>query len=168
MKRLILLAFAITLTACATAHHGPMQRIYVDTNPVGAHVALAHCGALASSTATTPATVWVSRRSTQCTIALTKLGYKPLTVKLARHVADEMIDNATMLEVALDGVPHASDDVAAAMFVGTLGAATGFAVDAASGAMFVQTPTHVVVRLCPTDDDDCDSRDRSESARLTH
>ena len=168
MKRLILLALAITMTACATAHHGPMQRIYVDTNPVGAHVELAHCGALASATATTPATVWVSRRSTQCTLELTKLGYKPLKVKLARHVASEMADNATMIEIALDGVPHASDEVAAAMFVGALGAATGLAVDAASGAMFVQTPTHVVARLCPTDDIDCDSRDRSENARLTH
>ena len=152
MKRLLAAACFVALSACATTHHGPMQRIDVESEPKGALVELSNCGALASHYDKTPTTVWVSRRSTQCTLTISKLGYRPVTMKLSRHVAPEFTENANVLALcAQDMTCNSAEDF---LLVGTLGAAmtgVGMATDAVSGAMFTLTPSHVDVALCPSD-----------------
>jgi len=154
MKRLLAAATFVALSACATTHHGPMQRISVESNPDGALVELANCGVLASKYDKTPTTVWVSRRSTQCTLTISKLGYRPVTTKLSRHVAPEFVGNATAtLELCAEDINcNSLDDF---LLVGALGAVftgAGMATDAVSGAMFMQTPSRVDVSLCPADE----------------
>ncbi len=50
MKRALTLLSLIVLTSCTTIANGPMQRVYVDSDPQGAVVRLKHCGAMASRT----------------------------------------------------------------------------------------------------------------------
>src|SRR5215218_3306551 len=88
MRRIVSVVLALSTTACATVHHGPMQRIQVDSDPAGASVRLIGCGPGTSEEATTPATVWVSRRATRCTVKLSADGYRDEIVLLRRAVSD--------------------------------------------------------------------------------
>src|SRR5215212_3763420 len=89
-RRLIVALAALATTACATVGNGPMQRIEIDSKPAGARVRLYNCGAVATRTATTPATVWVSRRSTQCRVRVSIPGEEEQTTHLMRHVSRNM------------------------------------------------------------------------------
>ena len=158
LKRLLPAIGIIALSACATAHHGPMQMITIDSEPKGALVELADCGVMATEYDKTPAMVWVSRRSTQCTLKVSKLGYQPVTLKLSRHVAPEFVNNvsATVRLCADDWNCNSLSDL---LFVGAIGSVltgAGMATDAVSGAMFELSPSYFDVRLCPAGDP-CDT-----------
>lgn len=156
MKRLLVVLMVPFLTACATAHHGPMQRVAVESDPAGAEISLQHCGAFATERAATPAVVWVSRRATQCTVAVSKSGYKPVCIRLDRHVAPQFTANTAALTTMCGDVfecNHASD-LALAGFVGGTLAGAGMATDAVTGAMFELRPSLIHAVLC-TDDEEC-------------
>jgi hypothetical protein len=153
LKCLIPIIGIVALSACATTHHGPMQRITVDSKPDGALVELSDCGVLATDFQKTPATVWVSRRSTQCTLTVSKLGYRPVTMKLRRSVAPEFVGNAeAIVDVCVNDVScHDPADFLFFTAVGGVIAGAGMATDAVSGAMFTLSPSRVDVELCPAD-----------------
>jgi hypothetical protein len=165
LKRIIPALGIVLLSACATAHHGPMQRIAVDSEPKGALVELANCGAMATEYDKTPAMVWVSRRSTQCTLTVSKLGYRPVTMKLSRHVAPEFVGNvAATVDLCADDLNcNSLGDLLFVTAIGGVLTGAGMATDAVSGAMFELSPSYVDVALCPADEQ-CDGPEQiSES-----
>jgi hypothetical protein len=165
LKRILPALGIIGLSACATVHHGPMQRITVDSEPKGALIELADCGVMATEYDKTPATVWVSRRSTECTLTLSKLGYQPVTMKLSRHVAPEFVGNvAATVDLCADDLNcNSLSDFLFVTAIGSVLTGAGMATDAVSGAMFELSPSYVDVELCPADEQ-CDvPRQISES-----
>ncbi|HSP16507.1 MAG TPA: hypothetical protein VLV78_17315 [Thermoanaerobaculia bacterium] len=136
MRRAIAVICLIALTGCTTVANGPMQRVYVDSNPDGAVVRLTHCGAFATKAATTPAVVWVSRRSTQCELTFAMPERAEQRTKLSRHVSRHMSIYGTTAEVILDG----SDSIGEWFIAGTLLLLPSFVIDAATGSMFELQP----------------------------
>lgn len=142
MRNALLLLGALVLTGCATVSHGPMQRIHVDSDIGGATVSLERCGTR-TKIAKTPATVFVSRRATRCSIRVYAPGEASHVVHLERRVANA----GETLEVAAFILDEADT-------FGELGAGMLFAlplmlasstVDFASGAVFVQEPSEIFV-----------------------
>src|SRR5215212_5197543 len=145
-RRLIVALAALATTACATVGNGPMQRIEIDSKPAGARVRLYNCGAVATKTATTPATVWVSRRSTQCRVRVSIPGEEEHTTRLVRHVSRNMkgyLEVADVLCPDSGGCGSLYDFELA--FVGATIAASGAAVDVATGSMFELAPSQIYV-----------------------
>lgn len=148
MKRALLIA-AVALAGCTTVSNGPMQRVFVESEPQGADVEVLNCGAMATKTIATPGVIWVSRRSTQCEVVLRKSGFATEHVRLARHVAEAMERYGDAAEIGLDS----QDSLGDSLFVTALMLIPSFAVDAASGAMFELQPSHVFVTMQPAADD---------------
>src|ERR1700682_34782 len=88
--RLAASLLALTLGGCATVGNGPMQRVHVESAAEGTTVRLQGCGVLSTKSAVTPATVWVSRRSTQCRLLLSVPGQEEQSYRLTRHVSRHM------------------------------------------------------------------------------
>jgi len=148
LRRLGISLIALVTAACATVGNGPMQRITVDSNPQGARVRLYNCGAMATKTATTPAVVWVSRRSTQCRLRVSLPGEEERVTRLVRHVSRNM-KGYTEVANTLCGPDlidcNGIDDL---FYLGAVSAAVivpSVAVDAATGSMFELTPSQVYV-----------------------
>src|SRR5947208_7420641 len=139
---------ALATAACATVGNGPMQRITVDSNPHGARVRLYNCGTMATKSATTPAVVWVSRRSTQCRLRVSLPGEEERVTRLVRHVSRNMKGYSAVANEICgpDGVAcNSLDDF---FYLGVVSAAVivpSVAVDAAPGSMFELTPSQVYV-----------------------
>ncbi len=151
MKRLFLLAIlALTLAACATVQHGPVQGINVDSEPTGAKVRTDLCGPGATKEVYTPGVVWVSRRAERCTLTFTADGYIGKRVVLTRALSPEFLENAEAIDVCGGG-----DCDATWFIVSSLVAGAGFGVDAISGALYEQQPGEVFVTL-PLHDDGLD------------
>jgi len=145
MKRTVLLAaLALTLAACATVQHGPVQRIRVDSEPSGAKVRTDLCGPGATKEVRTPGVLWVSRRAERCTLTFTADGYVGKRVVLTRKIAEEFLENAEALDVCAEF--DCVDDWGW-FAVGGLIAGTGFGVDAITGALYEQQPSDVFVSL---------------------
>ena len=148
VRRLGFSLIALLVSACATVGNGPMQRITVDSNPRGARVRLYNCGAMATKTATTPAVVWVSRRSTKCRLRLSVPGEEEQIVRLSRHVSRNMKGYS---EVASEiwgpngPVYEGPDDFFFVGIVSTAVIVPSVAVDAATGSMFELTPSRVYI-----------------------
>lgn len=144
MNRALLIG-ALMLASCTTVSNGPMQRVFVDSEPQGAIVEVRRCGAMATKTLATPGVVWVSRRSTQCELVLRKPGFRSERVRLPRHVARAMHRYADAADIytSID----TDDPIGAAIFVTGFLALPSFAVDAASGSMFELQPNRVFVTL---------------------
>lgn len=143
MRSLLTLLSMLTLTACATVQHGPVQRIPVDSEPQGALVRTSHCGPGATKEVRTPGVVWVSRRAEHCTLTFSARDHYAEQVTLRRQVAEEFFENA-------DAAAAFCCDVPGSWFLfGTLLAGTGFALDTATGALFEQHPHEVFVSLEP-------------------
>jgi hypothetical protein len=145
MKQLTSIVVMLTLTACATVQHGPVQRIRVDSEPQDALVRTSDCGPGATKEVRTPGVVWVSRRAEHCTLTFSSRGHYAEQVVLERKVADEFFENADAgaeMICCNDG-----DDWLGWFVLGTLVAGTGFAVDTATGALYRQDPSDVFVRL---------------------
>ena len=85
-RRLLVSFAALAMAGCATVGNGPMQRITVDSNPQGARVRLYNCGTMATKSATTPAVVWVSRRSTQCRLRVSLPGQEERVTRAWRRL----------------------------------------------------------------------------------
>ena len=140
--------FVIAFMRCATIDHGAVQRIQVDSDPL-ATVRTKHCGPGSTKVAETPGVVWVSRRAKRCTLTFTAPGFEPQTVRLARAVSKKTFDNVHFADLcdgeALDC--WNTSDFFLALFLGGFLAGTGFGIDAATGAMFEQQPSHVDVEL---------------------
>jgi hypothetical protein len=136
MKRAIAGLCIIALTGCATIANGPMQRVYVDSNPSGAVVRLNHCGKFATKAVTTPAVAWVSRRSTQCELTFAMPERAEQRTKLSRHVSRNIDLYGTTADVMLDGSNTLGDWAAVGIFV----LLPSFLVDAATGSMFELQP----------------------------
>lgn len=140
---LALIAGAV-LTSCATVHHGPAQRIAVDTEPRGATVTPVRCGAIAKP-AKTPGEIWVSRRSTRCRFEFDLDGHYSEKVFLTRAVAP-----VAAVSYQVDPCGD-SCRTPAEFLVGLAGSllfsASSVAIDAASGARWEQRPSAMVVPL---------------------
>lgn len=151
MVRKLLPAILVLATVrCATIHHGPMQRIQVDSDPLEATVRTKDCGPGSTKVAKTDAVVWVNRRATRCTLTISAPGFESQSVRLRRVMSAEARDNALVFAELCD--PGALDcnsfsDVLTAVFLGGIIGGTGFGVDAATGAMFAQEPNEVYVEL---------------------
>ncbi len=151
MNRLFLATLALTLAACATVQHGPVQRINVDSEPSGAKVHTDLCGPGATKEVHTPGVVWVSRRAERCTLTFTADGYVGKRVVLTRALSEEFMENAEALDVCLD----LDCDDGEWFLLGGLIAGTGFGVDAITGALYEQRPSDVFVTL-PLHEEDVD------------
>src|SRR6476619_7146744 len=138
MRKLIAILGALVMTGCATVSNGPMQRVYIDSDPQGAAVRLERCGALATKTLVTPGVAWVSRRATQCRVTLGMPNAAEQKLRLSRHVSRSMKRYATTADVLSDVAfsGNGFDDLAAAGFIATILFVPSFAVDAISGSMF--------------------------------
>lgn len=144
MRPLLAAVLSLTLTACATVQHGPVQRIPVDSDPQGALVRTSRCGPGSTKQVRTPGVVWVSRRAEHCTLTITAQDHYAEQVTLRRQVAEEFFEN-----IAVVGEMCCGDDWLGWLVLGGLFAGTGFAVDSATGALFEQEPKEVFVRLEP-------------------
>ena len=135
----------LTVTACATVQHGPVQRIAVDSEPQGALVRTVDCGPGSTEEVKTPGVVWVSRRAEHCTLTFSAPDHYAEQVTLSRQVAQEFYENGAV------GLDIASEDVTNVgwLFLGGLFAGTGFALDAATGALFEQRPSELFLELEP-------------------
>jgi hypothetical protein len=145
VKHLLAPVLLLTLTACATVQHGPVQRIAVDSEPQGAFVRTAHCGPGSTKEVTTPGVVWVSRRAEHCTLTFSARDHYAEQVTLERKVAEEFFENADIAaELCCE-----PDHTLAWFLLGGIFAGTGFALDTATGALFEQRPYEVFVNLEP-------------------
>jgi hypothetical protein len=147
MRPLLAAALFLTLTACATVQHGPVQRIPVDSEPQGALVRTSECGPGATKETRTPGVVWVSRRAERCTLTFLSRGHYTERVTLRRELAEEFFENADVAAEMCCG-----DDGLGWFFLGGLFAGTGFAVDTATGALFEQHPHEVFVNFEPVEE----------------
>lgn len=148
IRRLGVSLIVLLTAACATVGNGPMQRIAVDSNPAGARVRLYNCGAMATKTATTPAVVWVSRRSTQCRLRVSLPGEEERVVRLVRHVSRNMKGYSEVANGIWGPNGPVYDGVDDFFYVGIVSAAVivpSVAVDAATGSMFELAPSRVRV-----------------------
>jgi len=137
------------LTACATVDNGPMQRIEVFSDIEGAEVRAERCGKYSTKIAATPAVVWVSRRSTRCTLEVAAEGYETEVVRLRRFKAGAGSYLAGLSELCgeeLKNCNSLTDVVAMSMFA-TLLFVPSIVVDSAFGSMFEQDPRTVEVRF---------------------
>jgi hypothetical protein len=137
---------ALALAGCATVGNGPLQRVYVESAAPGTTVRLQKCGVLSTKSAVTPATVWVSRRSTQCRLLFSVPGQEDQSFRLTRHVSRVMRDYGEMFSDWCRGDMkncNSSDDL---LFMGIASAVFLFpalAVDFATGSMFELSPSRV-------------------------
>ena len=152
MKHLLLAVLALTLAACATVQHGPVQRIQVDSEPSGAKVRTELCGPGATKETHTPGVVWVSRRAERCTLTFTADGYVGKRVALTRVLSEEFLENAEAFNVCND----LDCDNGEWFVLGGLLAGTGFGVDAITGALYQQQPSDVFVNLPLHEEDEPD------------
>src|SRR5687767_12357504 len=145
-RTLLLILCALTMMACATLDHGPLQSIEVESDPSGASMQLSGCGG-SNKGRTTPATLWVSRRATRCQISLSKPGYDEAVIRLERKYAqpipyefDSQADSPAFFVAEL------------AIFAAVVG--TSELIDFASGAKYMQVPSFVQVQLTPLEIED--------------
>jgi hypothetical protein len=148
MKPLLAAALTIALTGCATVQHGPVQKIHVDSEPQDALVKTSDCGIGSTKEVRTPGVVWVSRRADKCTLRFSAPGHYTETVTLHREVADEFLQN---VNVVGELCCWDTDNSLTGLLLGGLFAGTGFAVDGATGAMFKQEPSALLIELEPVE-----------------
>ena len=121
---ILFLGALFALSGCATVAHGRFQQVPVVSNPPGAAVEV-DCGQGPVVAGETPVVVKVRRKAEFCAITLTRDGYRPATVTLARRWSGWIWGNLLL------------DDA----FV------VGAAIDLADGAMYTRTPGKVRVTL---------------------
>lgn len=134
-----------------------MQRIHVDSD-VEATVTLDRCGRASTVEAITPATLFVSRRATRCSIYVSAPGEEERVIRLQRRMANfgETLEAAGLvLEEAAT-----LEELGVAMIFTLPVVAASATVDFASGAVYVQEPSQIFVRFF--DDEDEDQFDRED------
>ena len=168
MSRLAAALFAIVaLTRCATVIHHDLQPVSITSEPSGANVTL-DCGRGETRIGMTPLTLMLRRGDSHCSVLIVKSGWVGTRVDFHRVlapaaltdvaagllvgaiVANSNVDFSASNGTASGGVVNVSASgsasvspaaVAGVVFSGAL------LVDAASGALFAQSPARVVVTL---------------------
>ena len=145
MRRLIcgpLMAFF--LVQCATVTRGPMQSIDVDSEPAGASVQLRDCGVSSSASAKTPATVFVNRRATRCTLTFTLPEYGSRSVTLHRREWAWTHVSETLDAIICDDCESLVELVISSAFGAAIwGIGTG--VDGMAGARYEQNQSSIFI-----------------------
>ena len=147
--RAALLITLILSTGCATIERGPMQRVFVETDPPGAVVELEGC-ASNSDDRQTPLTLMIPRRVTRCSVLIFRDGYEPARVMLERRRAPQVVSGGEVFSAILDE----SDDLEEFVGVAILGGVVygiGKGVDAIAGSNYQLEPRHVQVALVRRD-----------------
>ncbi len=111
------------------------------------------CGGWRAARLRTPATVWVSRRATRCSLTLSFPGYADQTVTLTRVTSDSVDDNFVLMEKA----ESLKDGLVLGLFT-----AVGVGLDALTGAMWEQVPSRLLLTLVEEDTPGEDSRRHEE------
>lgn len=138
---------AILSTRCATLSHGPVQRIHLDSTPSGSTVRTVDCGPGSSMSATTPATITVSRRATRCQLRFVKPGFEERVVRLSRRIARDDAGRPAVFGqwcATCDSVEMVLMSWAYSLIL-----VPSLAVDFATGAMYELDPP-TLVRLPPS------------------
>jgi hypothetical protein len=137
---------------CATANRGPMQRIYVESEPSGAAVELIDC-ARDEQDLRTPVEIFISRRVSRCTILVTMDGYEPARIMLTRRPADyTSADRAEDIEEICGSNLENCNSLGDLLVLGTIGAlvwGVGKGVDAMAGSNYQLEPAEVRAELEP-------------------
>jgi hypothetical protein len=143
-----LLAVIVLLQGCATAHNGRHQEIPVLTDPAGATVEV-RCGQ-SQPIAVTPTTIRVPRRVDQCSLLLTRSGFRSETVVFESNVSGWVWTNfAAPALGGAAGATRQSDQAFVDFLVGATIGGVAFAVDALTGAMWQFEPARVERKLIP-------------------
>lgn len=137
---------------CATMNRGPVQKVYIESEPAGANVELDKCGRQPKDLRT-PTDLFISRRVKRCTIHITLDGYEPARVLLQRRPADYTpAAQAEDLEAVCGPYMEHCNSLTDLLVLGTIGVlvwGVGKGVDAAAGANYQLEPRHVYVELEP-------------------
>lgn len=148
MNRIVIVLAAVLLQGCATAHNGRHQDVEVVTDPAGATVEV-RCGN-PQPVAVTPTTVRLPRGVDDCSLVLTRTGFRPETVAFESTVSGWVWGN--FAATAAGGVAAASrqsDDAFIDILIGGVLGGAGFGIDAMTGAMWQYEPPRVVRTLTP-------------------
>jgi hypothetical protein len=118
-------------------------------------VRLDACGFGSSKKATTPATVWVNRRATRCTIVLSAEGFRNEVLLLRRAVAETVDDNFDAASELCEDADNCNSltDLAAVGAATVLVSGTGIGIDAATGALWEQQPSRLYAVLRPASEE---------------
>jgi hypothetical protein len=144
----IVAAVVILTQGCATVHNGRHQEIRVVTDPAGASVEV-RCGKLQPA-AMTPTTVRLPRRVEQCSLILSRPGFRSETVVFDSRPSGWTWGNFAAPGVGgVTGMTRHSDQAFVDFLVGALIGGAGFAIDALSGAMWQLEPARVERKLTP-------------------
>ena len=147
IRRTLAAALTVAMTGCATVTHGPMQRIYVNSEPQ-ATVRTHDCGVGSTKRMQTPGVVWVSRRADRCAFTFEAPGYQTETRYLSRMVNEKVVDNVELADDLCGGIEcNSLSDYLGVAMVGLIFIGAGVGIDAATGALFRQEPSDVIVRL---------------------
>ena len=141
------LVLALLSARCATMSNGPMQRVHVDSNPSGATVETNECGPGSTKSATTPATMAVSRRATRFQFVFNKPGYHDRTVNLKRQLSRDADGRPKVLGLWCAECGSAEMVIMSYAYVMLL--VPSLAVDFATGSMYELAPPRNVVHLRP-------------------
>ena len=141
------LVLALLSARCATMSNGPVQRVHLDSNPSGATVETRQCGPGSTMSATTPATISVSRRATRCRFVLKKPGFHDRTVTLTRQLSRDADGHPKILGLWCAECGAAEMILMSSAYVMLL--VPSLAVDFATGSMYELAPPRPVVDLRP-------------------
>lgn len=146
--RLLAVLLCVAASGCATVGHGPYQQVAVDSVPDRIEVTVENCGHRAPASLVTPAVVTVSRRSTACRLTFALGTASAQTVQLRRQLAADGYLRSFGRWCG-NGARHCNsrDDVYVRSAAGMLAVLPSIVIDAATGALFEQTPDHVVVEM---------------------
>jgi hypothetical protein len=129
-------------------HNGRHQEIPVVTDPAGASVEI-HCGK-PQPAAVTPTTIRLPRRVEECSIILTRSGFRSETVVFDTGPSRWFWANfAGPIVGGASGATRHSDQALIDFLVGALLGGAGFGIDAITGAMWELEPAKVERKLVP-------------------
>jgi hypothetical protein len=143
---------------CATISNGPLQRVRVESEPPEAAVRLSNCGPGSSPSSRTPDSVWVNRRATRCQLTFSAPGYADHIVQLQRKVSSRMGEYLELPAELCDANCNTFDEMAIDLILSGVVGVIGLGVDASTGAMFQQTPAHILVNFDRPDRPDVDDQ----------
>lgn len=153
MTRPSLLALTLlTLTGCATmAGRGP-ERITIDSIPSGADVAI-DCPSGPKSTGVTPASIPIPRSTGDCSVVVSKAGFKSSQLTLEqgfnrRYWLNTVPMLAAVVVAFTSNVPSTAEGAIALATIGAAGGA-GLILDSITKAKYDHDPRAISVTLEP-------------------
>ena len=142
------LAVVLFTQGCATVHNGRHQEVRVVSDPAGASVEV-RCGK-PQPAAVTPATIRLPRRVDQCSLILTRTGFRSETVVFDSSPSVWVWGNfGGPIVGGTIGATRQSDQAFVDFLLGALLGGVGFGVDALTGAMWELEPGRVELHLVP-------------------